>query len=113
MTKLYGIKNCDTIKRARRWLEQNGIDYQFHDYRVDGLSSELLNRLESKLGWEAMLNRRSTSWRQLADSDRQDLDSNKAKALMLSRPTLIKRPVLERNDQLIVGFSPESYRNLL
>ncbi len=112
MTKLYGIKNCDTIKRARRWLEQNGIDYQFHDYRVDGLSPELLNILESKLGWDAMLNRRSTSWRQLSDSDRQNLDSDTAKALMLSQPTLIKRPVLEYNDRLIIGFSPELYRNL-
>ena len=112
MLKLYGIKNCDTVKRARRWLEQNSIEYGFHDYRVDGLSPELLDSFESKLGWDAMLNRRSTSWRQLSDTDRQELNSDKAKNLMLAQPTLIKRPVLENGSELILGFSPELYKNL-
>lgn len=113
MLKLYGIKNCDTVKRARRWLEQSGIEYDFHDYRVDGLSSSLLDSFESELGWEAMLNRRSTSWRQLSDADRQDLNADKAKNLMLAQPTLIKRPVLENGGKLTLGFSPELYQNAL
>ncbi len=113
MIKLYGIKNCDTIKRARHWLDQNGIDYRFHDYRTDGLTPALFDELESGLGWDAMLNRRSTSWRQLSESDRQNLEREKAKNLMLSHPTLIKRPILEADKQLIVGFSTDLYQNIL
>lgn len=113
MIKLYGIKNCDTIKRARRWLDQNGIDYRFHDYRTDGLTPELFDELETELGWDAMLNRRSTSWRQLSESDRQNLEREKAKHLMLSHPTLIKRPILDADHQLIVGFSTDLYQNIL
>jgi len=113
MLKLYGIKNCDTVKRARRWLEQNGVEYGFHDYRIDGLNPTLLDDFESKLGWDALLNRRSTSWRQLSDTDRQNLNADKAKNLMLAQPTLIKRPLLENGSKLILGFSPELYKNTL
>ena len=113
MPILYGIKNCDTTKKARRWLTLNGIEYDFHDYKVDGLSPKLLDYLEDQLGWEKLLNRRSTSWRQLSDFDRDNLNREKAKTLMLVRPTLIKRPILDNGCQLMLGFSSESYEKIL
>lgn len=113
MHKLYGIKNCDTVKKTRNWLEQNGVVYQFHDYRVDGLDLSLLEHFEVKLGWEQMLNRRSTSWRQLSDADKTDLDKTKALQLMLTHPTLIKRPVLDTEEQMLIGFSTTTYQTLL
>ncbi len=112
MFTLYGIKNCDTIKKARNWLESHDVDYQFHDYRVDGLEKALLEKFESKLGWDVMLNRRSTSWRQLSDEQKNDLDAEKALQLMQASPTLIKRPILDTGDQLIIGFKAEQYQSL-
>jgi arsenate reductase (glutaredoxin) len=113
MAVLYGIKNCDTVKKARNWLDTNGIDYQFYDYRVDGLTSEQLQKFADKLGWNAMLNRSSTSWRQLSAEQQDGLTEDKALQLMLEIPTLIKRPLLAIGDKLLLGFKPDTYQTLL
>lgn len=110
MLKLYGIKNCDTVKRSRKWLEDHGIEYCFHDFRSDGLDPELLDRLVDKIGWDDLINRRGTTWRQLPDSDRENLDEAKAKKLMLNHPSLIKRPVIEQDDRVAAGFSPDFFK---
>ncbi len=109
MTILYGIKNCDTVKKARAWLETQGIAYRFHDFRADGLSPELLDTLEAALGWENLLNRRGTTWRRLADGQRENIDRGKAMALMLEQPSLIKRPVLDTGAKTLIGFTPDYY----
>lgn len=113
MHKLYGIKNCDTVKKARVWLEQHNVDYQFHDYRVDGISLELLNQFERKLGWEVLLNKRSTTWRELSDRQKTELNPDTALQLLLAHPTLIKRPILESGDTFIIGFNPDEYQRAL
>lgn len=113
MFTLYGIKNCDTVKKARKWLDDNGIAYRFHDYRSDGLSPELLKTFADQLGWNALLNRSSTSWRQLSAEQQADLDTEKALALMLTTPTLIKRPILDTGNKLLIGFKDGSYTNHL
>lgn len=110
---LYGIPNCDTVKKARKWLEQQQIDYQFHDFRQQGLTPETVQQWCEQLGWEALLNKRSTSWRALDEADKTDLDANKAMALMLAQPTLIKRPVLNINGQYQVGFKDADYQQAL
>ena len=110
---LYGINNCDTVRKARRWLAQNELDYQFHDYRRDGIDAALVNRLESVVGWELMLNRRSTSWRQLSEEERLDMSGEKARRLMVQQPTLIKRPLLECRHTVVVGFNPALYTSEL
>ena len=109
MLTLYGIPNCDTVKQARKWLDAEGIAYQFHDFRQDGLDTARLTRWIKRLGWEALLNRRSTSWRQLSEQQRKNLDEHQAIDLMLTTPTLIRRPVLEGADTLLVGFSQDNY----
>lgn len=109
MPTLYGIKNCDTIKKARLWLDQNDIAYQFHDYRTDGLTPELLKNFAEQLGWNTMLNRSSTSWRQLSPEQQADLTQEKALQLMLNTPTLIKRPILDTGNKLVIGFKSELY----
>ncbi len=113
MLTLYGIKNCDTVKKARLWLETQGIAYRFHDFRKDGLDSALLEHWEAELGWEALLNRRGTSWRKLEESQRAGVDRSKALALMLAQPSLIKRPVLATPTKVLVGFTAEDYANEL
>lgn len=113
MILLYGINNCDSCKKARQWLERQQQDYRFHDFRNDGLTQELLSSLESRLGWEKMLNRNSTSWRQLSEEDKTGLNREKACALMLGIPTLIKRPILVQGDQLLIGYQPELYQSEL
>lgn len=112
MITLYGIKNCDTVKKARKWLDTNDIAYHFHDYRSDGLDAELLKKLEASLGWEVMLNKRSTSWKQLNDSQKSDLTLIKVLALMLETPTLIKRPILDSGESMLIGFNPDDYQKL-
>ncbi|GAB4256828.1 MAG: ArsC family reductase [Methylomicrobium sp.] len=112
-TTLYGIKNCDTIKKTRKWLEDNHIEYRFHDYREDGLTDELLKSFFARIDWQILLNQRSTSWRQLDESQKVDLDENKALDLMLDIPTLIKRPVLDHDGKLLVGFKAEQYQAAL
>ncbi|UOA09486.1 arsenate reductase [Methylobacter sp. S3L5C] len=104
MYTLYGIKNCDTVKKARQWLDQNGIAYQFHDFRTDGLTSVQLNNFATRVDWNTLLNRSSTSW-QLSAEQQSDLTAEKAIALMVNTPTLIKRPVLDTGDKLIIGFT--------
>ena len=109
MNILYGIKNCDTIKKTRLWLEEHKIDYQFHDYRTDGLDISLLTQFDLRLGWETLLNKRSTSWRQLSDDQKTDLNRDKALQLMLQQPTLIKRPILTTETNILIGFNPNNY----
>ena len=111
MITLYGIKNCDTIKKARRWLETHGIDYRFHDYRVDGLDSVLLQSVISELGWEALLNTRGTTWRKLDEATRSQItNAQAATALMIEMPAIIKRPLLCRPGKpMLLGFSESSY----
>lgn len=113
MYVLYGIKTCDTCKKARAWLEQNGIEHRFHDFRVDGLSENQLQTFFDQLGWEKLLNKASTSWRQLNAEQQADLSEAKAKSLMLATPTLIKRPVLDMVTELLLGFKPDIYASKL
>ncbi|ACS84886.1 ArsC family reductase [Musicola paradisiaca] len=112
---MYGIKNCDTIKKARRWLENNHIDYRFHDYRTDGLDDKLLQSLIALAGWQALLNTRGTTWRKLDEAVRITIDNESAaKTVMLEHPSLIKRPLLVTHDQqTLLGFSEESYQHFL
>lgn len=105
MITVYGISNCDTIRRARAWLEGEGIDYRFHDYRKDGVDAEMIGTWARELGWEVLLNRRGTTWRKLPESEREDLDEAKAIALMASYPAMIKRPLFDLGDERRVGFS--------
>ncbi|MDA8479761.1 ArsC family reductase [Citrobacter sp. Awk 4] len=111
MVTVFGIKNCDTIKKARRWLEAHGIDYRFHDYRADGLESELLNTFIAELGWEALLNTRGTTWRKLDEATRNSItDASAAAALMTETPAIIKRPLLwTPGKPMLLGFSESSY----
>jgi len=113
MIILYGIKNCDSVKKARKWLDEHQIAYQFHDFRVDGLTQQQLARFISRGSWENLLNKRSTSWKQLEVAQKLDLTADKAAALMLNNPTLIKRPVLETDKYFLIGFSVETYQTLL
>lgn len=113
MAILYGIQQCDTIRKAKQWLQQHALEFTFHDFRKDGLEIALLNRLEASLGWETMLNKRSTTWKQLSEDQRNTIDQDKAKALMLTHPTLIKRPILDTGDELLIGFSDSSYQTVL
>ena len=113
MLVLYGIKNCDTCKKARVWLDNNGIDYRFHDYRVDGLTPEQLHHFAANLGWNIMLNRSSTSWRQLSTYQQANFTETKALRLMLEIPTLIKRPILDTGNKLLIGFKPDAYQTHL
>jgi arsenate reductase len=110
---IYGIKNCDTVKKARAWLDGRGVGYTFHDYRTDGLDPRLLELWCDTLGWETVLNRASTTFRGLPDTDRRDLDACKAMALMLLQPSMIKRPVLDAGGRLTVGFKPERYESTI
>lgn len=109
MDVLYGINNCDTVKKARRWLDNRQMPYRFHDLRRDGLDAALLHRLETALGWETLLNRKSTTWRNLAAEHPGGLLREQALALLQAYPTLLKRPILERDGQYVVGYDPEFY----
>ena len=109
MTTLYGIKNCDTVRKARRWLDDNGVTYTFHDIRSDGLDKKTLQAWEKQLGWEQLLNRRGTTWRKLPDEVRDGVDRTRALQIMLDHPAIIKRPVLAVSRQLYLGFSADSY----
>ena len=105
---MYGIPNCDTIKKARVWLEGRKVAYAFHDYRASGLEADRLQGWIDRLGWEVLLNKASTTFKELPDDNKQGIDARKAKALMLANPTMIKRPVLDLGDRLLVGFSAEA-----
>ncbi|MDQ0505675.1 ArsC family reductase [Xanthobacter agilis] len=106
---LYGIKACDTMKKARDWLDAHGVAYAFHDYKTQGIARAQLAGWVEKAGWPTLLNRAGTTFRKLPDADKADLDADKAIALMLAQPSMIKRPVLERADMILVGFKPEAY----
>lgn len=110
---LFGIPNCDSVRMARKWLDGHGIQYQFHDFRKDGLSAKRLEHWCQALGWETLLNRRGTTWRQLPAVDRDAIDARRAQVLMLAQPTLIKRPVLETGKTFEVGFDADRYKTLL
>ena len=111
MTTIYGIKNCDTMKKARAWLEERGVAYDFHDYKKAGIDRGRLERWVGQVGWEALLNRSGTTFRKLADADKEGLTEDKAIALMLAQPSMIRRPVLEWNGKVIVGFKLGSYED--
>ena len=110
MTTLYGIKNCDTIKKARRWLEAHAIDYTFHDFRQDGLDKNQLESWVDELGWEVLLNKRGLMWRKVSPEQKASIDKASAIRLLLEEPAMIKRPVLDLGEQRIVGFSDERYQ---
>lgn len=107
---LYGIPNCDTVKKARRWLDERGIAHRFHDFRKDGLDPALLDRWIAALGWEKLLNRSGTTFRKLPDAAKDDLDAVKAKALMLDAPAMIRRPVVDADGVASVGFSADDWQ---
>ena len=109
---IHGIKNCDTMKKARAWLDARGIAYRFRDYRLEGVSSEELSNWARSVGWETLLNRAGTTFRKLPDADKANIDEGKAIALMLANPSMIKRPVLEIDGAPLVGFRPEPTRPL-
>ena len=110
---IYGIKNCDTMKKARAWLDAHKVDYAFHDYKAAGIDRGKLEGWAKKAGWETLLNRAGTTFRKLPDKDKEGLTEKKAIALMLAQPSLIRRPVLELGGgKLLVGFKPEQYETL-
>ncbi len=106
---IYGIKACDTMKKARDWLDSHDVAYSFHDYKAAGVDRAHLERWAGTVGWETLLNRAGTTFRKLPEADRQNLDQAKAIALMLAQPSMIKRPVLDVGGELIVGFKPDRY----
>ena len=109
MVTLYGIPNCDTVKRARAWLGERGVAFTFHDYKKAGVDPARLAAWIDRLGWETLLNRRGTTFRALPEADRQQLDAAKAARLMIAQPSLIKRPVVEAGGDLLVGFDPAAW----
>lgn len=107
---LYGITQCDSVKKARRWLENNNIDYEFYDFRKQGVNPVQLRAWVNNLGYEALVNKRSTTWRNLPDETKQNWDETLALYLMEEQPTLIKRPILETSTRTLLGFSDEQYQ---
>jgi arsenate reductase len=112
MTKMYGIPNCDTIKKARKWLEANNIAYEFHDYKKLGVPENELKRWVKDAGWETVLNKRGTTWRKLDDDTKNNIDEASAIRIMLENPSIIKRPVLESGNSLLIGFKETDYQQL-
>lgn len=108
-TTIYGIKNCDTMKKARAWLDGRGVPYTFHDYKASGIDAATLKGWAGQVGWEKLLNRAGTTFRKLPEGEREGIDEGKAIALMVAQPSMIKRPVLADGKKLLVGFSPENY----
>ena len=107
---LHGIKACDTMKKARAWLDEHGVAYAFHDYKAVGIDAATLQRWAGEVGWEVLLNKAGTTFRALPDADKQGIDEAKAIRLMVANPSMIKRPVLDVDGRLLVGFRPEQYR---
>ncbi|MEM0955733.1 MAG: ArsC family reductase [Pseudomonadota bacterium] len=112
MITLYGIPNCDTVRKARQWLAQQNIDYQFHDFREAGLELATLEQWFDSLGWESVINRRSTSWKQLSPERRDGMNAEAAAAAAVEHPTLVKRPVLDTGKSLHLGFTPAAYQDI-
>ena len=109
MITIYGIKNCDTMKKARTWLDAHKVAYAFHDYKVSGIDKATLGEWTKAVGWETLLNRAGTTFKKLPDADKENITEKKALALMLAQPPMIKRPVLDTGKKLVVGFKPENY----
>jgi arsenate reductase len=112
LVTLYGIKNCDTVKKARKWLDNRGVDYEFHDFRTDGLSKESVEQWLAELGWETLVNKRSTSWKQLDAQVRDNMNTETAMAEIMTQPTLIKRPLLDTGHSRFTGFSAANYEKI-
>jgi arsenate reductase (glutaredoxin) len=110
---IYGIKNCDTMKKARAWLDEHGVAYAFHDYKAAGIERARLERWAREVGWDTLLNRAGTTFREVPDKDKDGLGEKKAIALMLDQPSMIKRPVLDVGGKLLVGFRPQAYAKAL
>ena len=113
MLTIYGIVNCDTCRKARRWLTDNDIEYAFHDFRSDGVTVQMLERWCDRIEWQKILNKRSLTWRKIPQLDRQNLSRSKALSLMLENPTLIRRPVLETDELTAVGYTEDGYREII
>lgn len=113
MITMYGIPNCDTIKKAKKWLEAENIEYHFHDYRKDGIDSALISLFFQQFGWEAVLNKRGTTYRQLSDDQKNTLNEDNALPLLLENPAMIKRPILWTETTALIGFKAGEYENLL
>ncbi|BFM15273.1 ArsC family reductase [Maricurvus nonylphenolicus] len=111
--RLYGIKNCDTVKKAKRWLDDQNIAYEFHDFREDGLEQQQVSKWVSELGWETLVNKRSTTWKGLSDSAKSSLNDQSVIEVILENPTLIKRPLLDTGSERHVGFKADQYQALL
>lgn len=111
-TILYGISNCDTIKKAKHFLESNNVEYTFHDYRKDGIDNKLLNKFLEQLEWTELLNKRGTTWRKLDNSIKDNINKAQAKKIMLEQPAIIKRPVLLNNGKFYLGFSEAEYKKI-
>lgn len=109
MIILYGIKNCDTVKKARKWLDEKTISYQFHDLRADGLTSEMVNQWIKSVGWETVLNKRGTTWRKLAPDTQQQVTGKNVTELLLEHPAMIKRPILDADGNITIGFKADNY----
>jgi arsenate reductase len=109
---LYGIPNCDTIKKARNWLQEHAVEYRFHDYRKQGVDGDQLQAMAAQLGWEVMLNRRGTTWRALPNPVKEQIDEASAVKLMLDNPAIIKRPIVELGGDLHIGFNPQQYQEI-
>lgn len=113
MITLYGISNCDTIRKAKKWLTDNHLEFSFHDYRKDGIDKSWLIQVEKQIGWETLLNKRGTTFRQLSEDDKQHLDKDKALSLLVAHPAMIKRPILEHKESVICGFAPDKYQQVV
>lgn len=113
MIRIYGIKNCDTMKKAFRWLEENNIDYQFFDYKKVGVDSELAEQWLTKLSWENLINKRGTTWRKLDDNKKETMDNPTALTTIIEQPSIIKRPLLIKDNEIILGFKAEEYAQKL
>jgi Spx/MgsR family transcriptional regulator len=109
---LFGIKNCDTMKKARTWLDDHDVGYEFHDYKAKGIDRAHLEKWITAAGWETVLNRAGTTFKKLDDAQKADLNAEKAIELMLAQPSMIKRPVLEAKDKITIGFKPDNYQAL-
>ena len=113
MIKIYGIPNCDTIKKARRWLDSHNVEYTFHDYKKSGVPDKKLKKWEESVGWETLLNRRGTTWQKLDDKIKSNISAKSALKVMFDNPSAIKRPILESGKKLLVGFNEKDYEEII
>ncbi|NVK75986.1 MAG: ArsC family reductase [Oceanospirillaceae bacterium] len=113
MIKIFGIKNCDTMKKTFRWLEENNLEYQFHDYKKEGLDEATAKAWIDELGWENVINKRGTTWRKLDEETKSMMDNTKAVHTILSQTSMIKRPLIMINNEILLGFNPEEYSQKL